>query len=59
LCWTDVEVTCDVRSVVYWSHAESLRNVVVEEKSSVDEVAITFINSLTARHTETVKPQYT
>ena len=36
LCWVDVEVTCDVGSVVHWRHAESRWNVVGETETDVD-----------------------
>ena len=38
LCWVDVEVTCDVRSVVHWRHAESRCKVVGDIEAAVDEV---------------------
>ena len=36
LCRVDVEVTCDVGSVVHWRHAESRWNVVGETEAAVD-----------------------
>ena len=58
LSWVDVEITCDVRSVVHLNHIESLRNVADSAGAAVDEVVCTIADSPSGRNTRTVVPLY-
>ena len=58
LNWTDVEVTCYVRSVVLLGNTKSRRNFVIETGAGVDAVVYTLDDSLSGRHTRTVVPLY-
>jgi len=58
LNWTDVEVTCHVRSVVLLSNTKSRWNFVGETGAAVDEVVCTLADMLGGRHTQTVVPRY-
>jgi len=58
LRWVDVEVTCDVCSVVHLSHAESRWNVAGEKVAAVDGVVSAIGDAPSGRHTQTVVPLY-
>ena len=58
LCWVDVEVTCDVRSVVHWRHAESRCKVVGDTEAAVDEVLETVTGVLIDGTRTMVVPLY-
>jgi len=58
LNWTDVEVTCDERSVVLLGNTKSRWNFVGETGAGVDDVVYTLDDSLSGRHTRTVVPLY-
>jgi len=58
LNWTDVEVTCDVRSVVLLGNTKSRRNFVGETGAAVDDVVSTLADYLSSRDARTVVPQY-
>jgi len=54
---TDVKVTCHVRSVVHFGHAE-FRRVVDVLVAGVDDVVCAFDDLLGGRHAQTVEPRY-
>jgi len=57
LNWTDVEVTCDVRSVSRISHPEFRWNIGLKHVAAVDDVFCTVAEILT-RDARTVVPRY-
>jgi len=58
LNWTDVEVTCDERSVSRTSHPEFRWNIGGKPVAAVDYVVCTFADMLGGRHAQTVEPRY-
>jgi len=56
LCWVDIEVTCDMCSVVHWSDVESRWKRVEDIIAGVDAVLSTVTNTAGGRHTRTVVP---
>ena len=57
LSWVDVEVTCDVCSVVHCSHLESRLKLGDDPEAAVDGVVSAFKETLTGRNTRTVEPE--
>jgi len=58
LNWTDVEVTCDERSVSRTSHPEFRWNIRDKPVAAVDDVFCTLAEILTRRDARTVVPRY-
>jgi len=55
LCWVDAEVTCDVCSVVHFSHFESRCKFAGESSAVVDDV-LAAATDATTHVTQIVKP---